>query len=207
MKEACPLSWPDGWPRTRPQDRKDQPSWKRPASFYREQLEKELGRMKAVSFIVSSNVPINQRGAMTPGVDPLDPGVAVWFSREGKKDFGWQDALDIHEPAPTQERINDAFKKLARIHHPDMGGDIEMYHALVNHKEKALRYINRKTEQNFDFVFACDKFEGVRHNLEAITLTIRAIRQIERCGASSMLERAFRGFSALPEHASEAISV
>jgi hypothetical protein len=32
----------------------------------------------------------------------------------------------------------------------------------------------------------------------------RAIRQIERCGTSSLLERAFKGFSALPEFAASA---
>jgi hypothetical protein len=47
--------------------------------------------------------------------------------------------------------------------------------------------------------FACDKYSSVTHNIHAIGLTIEAMRQIERCGASDMLERAFTGFAALPE--------
>lgn len=52
-----------------------------------------------------------------------------------------------------------------------------------------------------DDVIACDQFKEVRLNMAAIVLTIKAIRQIERCGTSSLLERAFKGFSALPETA------
>jgi hypothetical protein len=48
------------------------------------------------------------------------------------------------------------------------------------------------------YVLACDQFSEIRLNIHAIGLTIEAMRQIERCGASDMLERAFRGFAALP---------
>lgn len=51
--------------------------------------------------------------------------------------------------------------------------------------------------------FACDQFETVRENIRAIALTIYSIRAIERYGASDMMERAFRGFTALPETAGE----
>lgn len=46
--------------------------------------------------------------------------------------------------------------------------------------------------------FACDKHPTVRENLHAIAMTINALRGIERWGASDMMERAFRGFAALP---------
>lgn len=46
--------------------------------------------------------------------------------------------------------------------------------------------------------FACDSWNHVEDNIWAIKLTIEAIRQIERAGASELLERAFRGFAALP---------
>ncbi|MBF0239890.1 MAG: DnaJ domain-containing protein [SAR324 cluster bacterium] len=46
--------------------------------------------------------------------------------------------------------------------------------------------------------FACDQWNSVEDNLWAINLTIEAIRMIERAGASDMMERAFRGFEALP---------
>jgi hypothetical protein len=51
--------------------------------------------------------------------------------------------------------------------------------------------------------FACDKYKRVRENLRAIEKTIEAIRGIERWGSSDMMERAFRGFTALPEKAGE----
>lgn len=47
--------------------------------------------------------------------------------------------------------------------------------------------------------FACDKFKTVLENIRAIGLTIASIRAIERYGASEMMERAFRGFTALPQ--------
>jgi len=46
--------------------------------------------------------------------------------------------------------------------------------------------------------FACDKWTAVEDNLWAISLALSAIRQIERTGASEMLDRAFAGFDALP---------
>lgn len=51
--------------------------------------------------------------------------------------------------------------------------------------------------------FACDKYKRVRENIHAIEKTIEAIRGIERWGSSDMMERAFRGFTALPEAAGE----
>ena len=54
-----------------------------------------------------------------------------------------------------------------------------------------------------DMVFACDKYRRTWENAYAIAKTIEAMRGIERWGASDMMERAFRGFSALPEKAGE----
>lgn len=52
--------------------------------------------------------------------------------------------------------------------------------------------------QDRDMCFACDKYRRVWENMVAIQKTIEAIRGIERWGASDMMERAFRGFVALP---------
>lgn len=59
------------------------------------------------------------------------------------------------------------------------------------------------TWNNKPMCFACDQFETVRENVRSIALTIESIRAIERYGASDMMERAFRGFTALPEKAGE----
>ena len=171
-------------------------SWKRKANDYREELAKELDRRKAPVAVISTNVPLNLRGVMTTGVDPRDVGVAIYFSMPLKEDFRWQDALGIHDPDPSDDQVQTAYRRLAAQHHPDKGGDLEMFRALTVHRDHALRWIHRATAAP-DFVIACDTFKEVRLNLAAIAFTLKAMRQIERCGTSSMLERAFKGFMAL----------
>lgn len=199
-KEAYPLNWPENWPRTRIQDRKPMSSWKRTANQYRDMLADELGRMKSPSAVISSNVPLNLRGAMTSGIEPPDVGVAVYFSLPRKEDFSWQEVLGIHDPGPTEQRVQDAFRRLAALYHPDKGGDLAMFQKAAKARDAALAWINRDSNQKFDYVIACDAFREVRLNMAAIVNTLKAIRQIERCGTSALLERAFKGFSALPAY-------
>jgi len=47
-------------------------------------------------------------------------------------------------------------------------------------------------------VIACDSYLSVRANVRAVGATVEALRTIQRHGATSMLERAFTGFTALP---------
>jgi len=44
----------------------------------------------------------------------------------------------------------------------------------------------------------CDRWDRVEDNLQAIRLTIGALRGLDRWGAKSILDAAFRGFVALP---------
>jgi hypothetical protein len=53
--------------------------------------------------------------------------------------------------------------------------------------------------ENQPLCFACDKYDAVWKNMRAIQRTIEALRGIERWGSSTLLERAFTGFAALPE--------
>lgn len=46
--------------------------------------------------------------------------------------------------------------------------------------------------------FACDRWDQVVDNMQAIAKTIEALRGIERWGSGSMVEQAFTGFIALP---------
>lgn len=46
--------------------------------------------------------------------------------------------------------------------------------------------------------FACDRWQKVEHNMQAIAKTIEALRGIARWGTGDMLEAAFTGFMALP---------
>ena len=59
------------------------------------------------------------------------------------------------------------------------------------------------TYKKQEMCFACDKYARVWENMRAIQKTIDAIRGIERWGSSDMMERAFRGFKALPEKTEE----
>jgi len=54
------------------------------------------------------------------------------------------------------------------------------------------------TRNEKPFVVACDSYSRVDHNLNAVALTIEALRSIERHG-SHFLDRAMSGFLQLPE--------
>ena len=130
MAKAYPLAWPAGWPRN-----KSHIASKFKATAYQsvKLLREELDRMLGVSYVViSTNSPLQNNGDMRTDREPLDPGVAVYFQRNGKP-----------------------------------------------------------------MVFACDQYDTMGDNIRAIAKTIEALRAIERHGASDMMERAFKGFTAL----------
>lgn len=54
-------------------------------------------------------------------------------------------------------------------------------------------------KQGKDQVMATDRYTRVADNLAAIAATLEAMRAIERHGGAQILERAFLGFTALPE--------
>jgi hypothetical protein len=49
-----------------------------------------------------------------------------------------------------------------------------------------------------DQVIACDKWDLIGDNFRGVGLAVESLRQLERCGASEILDRAFTGFAALP---------
>lgn len=49
-----------------------------------------------------------------------------------------------------------------------------------------------------NMAFACDRWDRIEDNMQALMKTIEAIRGIERWGSGDMVERAFTGFAALP---------
>lgn len=57
-------------------------------------------------------------------------------------------------------------------------------------------YFTRKGKQ---MVLACDKWDNIEDNLWAIARSIAAMRGLDRWGVSEVLERAFTGFTAIPE--------
>ncbi len=50
-----------------------------------------------------------------------------------------------------------------------------------------------------DVALACDVYGTVEDNLWALCRTLDALRQIERDGSPSLINRAFKGFAALPD--------
>jgi len=53
--------------------------------------------------------------------------------------------------------------------------------------------------QGQDMALACDVYSTVEDNLWALCRTLDALRQIERDGSPSLINRAFKGFAALPD--------
>lgn len=99
MTEAYPLSWPEGWPRTPIEKRKDSrnmfgktttgPRGKttRPWMFSeaRDALVKELERIGGSGAVLSSNYQLRNDGLPTVNRGkPQDEGVAVYFSLNGR---------------------------------------------------------------------------------------------------------------------------
>ena len=53
--------------------------------------------------------------------------------------------------------------------------------------------------QGIDMALACDVYSAVEDNLWALCRTLEALRQIERDGSPALINRAFKGFAALPD--------
>jgi hypothetical protein len=60
-------------------------------------------------------------------------------------------------------------------------------------------YFERKGK---DQVIACDRWNSIRDNLQAIAKTIEALRAIDRWGTGEMVDAAYAGFTAIPANAS-----
>lgn len=97
-----------------------------------------------------------------------------------------------------------------------MGADEIILSTNIELRKDGLPYSNRREPENpgaavyfkwkdQDMVIASDKYDRVGCNVWAMYKTIEALRGIDRWGCSEMLNRAFTGFKALPEQASEGV--
>lgn len=205
--EAYPLTWPEGWPRTLLRDRRQRGAWKDTLLQSADKLRKELNKSKALSFVISCNIPPAGEKSYASVPAPGDTGVAVWFSRERDDDYSWQETLHINSPSPSEREIMDAFKSLAGPYHPDKPTrDINIYMRYDEAKKRALDFIARKTGANYLQCIPCDTFDEVRLNMRALQMALSYLRGLENCGVSSILERAFEGFAAITEKSSGASS-
>lgn len=185
-----PLEWPDDRPRTRLQDRKVQAAWKHDYKKVLDLVDAELTRIGATSYIITHN-----------GHSSEDGGVAVWFTMKARDDYGWQEALGFVGVIPTVQEIDRKYmKEIVRLKcHPDNpdkpANYKELFQELTQHRDNARAWAMGTRQFAHDKVMAVDNFREIRHNLNAIRLTISALRQIERCGSPVMMEQALRGYS------------
>jgi len=185
------LEWPAGTPRTRIDTREINSQWKKNARDYEAALLKEFDRMGVVAVKVTTNNTMQ------------DPGVAVWVSRQPLADYSWQDILGIDNPSPTRDEIGAAYREKAKPFHTDKpGSDLETFLLITKARDRAYEWIEMSEGRMHNYAIACDRFKEVRWNLCAIRLTIAAVRTIERCGTSALMEKAFEGFKVLTEHSS-----
>jgi hypothetical protein len=85
MKEAYPLTWPDGWKRA-PRRRKS-PFKVSGFGKARDFLLAEVRRMGGSGVVLSTNIPLRNDGLPYANTrEPNDPGVAIYF-RYGKRDM------------------------------------------------------------------------------------------------------------------------
>jgi hypothetical protein len=63
--------------------------------------------------------------------------------------------------------------------------------------DKGVAVFFKRSKQ--DFALACDVYSTVEDNLWALCRTLDALRQIERDGSPALINRAFKGFAALPD--------
>lgn len=182
--EAYPLQWPQGRPRTANRER---PKFSvNSFTAARDGLFNELKLLKASSTVLSTNVELRRDGLPYAGrAQPVDPGVAVYFVRNGRQvcfacdrwikvehnmraiadaiecirmierrgtgemtdaafegfkalpaatsdpwaKEPWFRVLGVPQFANTEDVIA-AYRKKMLDHHPDRGGNPEVYHAI-----------------------------------------------------------------------------
>jgi hypothetical protein len=184
VKDETPLKWPEDRPRTRFQDRKPQAAWKLNYADTLVGLTRELHLLKATFALVTHNSHGHEDG-----------GVSVWLSRKPQDDYGWQDALGFIGVVPSAKDVTRAYHdRVSKIHPDGPTPNREAFNQLTKHRDNAMRWIRGERSVEPETVMAVDTFKEVRHNLNAIKLTLSALRQIERCGSPVMMEQAFRGF-------------
>jgi hypothetical protein len=185
MQEQLILRWPDGQFRTRIQDREQRNAWKRTWKQYLDALDKEMVRMKAVEYLV------------TRDGDNRDPGVAVFFSRKAVDNYGWQETFGLIGVIPTEEQIQSAYHRLAKIYAPDnpLTGDPARFREITEHRDRARDWANGRQRKEHEYGIGCDAFTEARWNLNAIILQLSYFRRSEALGCTVMFEQMMSAFT------------
>lgn len=180
VRDEYPLRWPKDYPRTLIDNRKSNSAWKLPFSDYRNGVIAELGRMGIASATITRNELVDER---------KDPGIAIWFSMKAAENFDWQVGLGIDNPVPTLEEIDRAYKALAMRHHPDRGGDVELFKKAGQYREEAKAYVLGSATLEQDNCLPFDQFRDTKMNLAAALAALRHFRGLERLGMPSIVAR------------------
>lgn len=185
MQEQSPLRWPDGQYRTRIQDREERKMWKRTLRQYMEALDKEMVRMKAVEYLVSKDE------------DGRDPGVAIYFSRKAIDNYGWQETFGLIGIIPTEDQIQQAYHRLAKIYAPDnpVTGDPARFREITEHRDRAREWARGSQRKQHEYGIGCDAFTEQRWNLNAIALQLSYFRRSEALGCTVMFEQMMSAFT------------
>jgi hypothetical protein len=199
IKEETPLRWPKDYPRTLISARKSNAAWKKPYSHYRDEVAKELARMEVASATITRN---------DPAAEARDPAISIWFSMKTAANFDWQIGLGIDNPVPTLDEIETAYRAMALRHHPDRGGDVELFKKAGAYREQAKAYVLGSATLEQDNCLPFDQFKETKMNLAAALAALRHFRGLERLGMPSIVARvmshAFK--AALPETATTTVN-
>lgn len=184
MQVESVLKWPEDRPRTRFQDRKPQNAWKMTEAEVLGALEREMKLSKVTFALITHNGKAHE-----------DAGVAIWMSRKPMDDYAWQDTFGFIGEIPTIKELDQKYMQMARKCAPETPTpNIDRFRELTKLRDQGRRWIRGERTVEHESVMASDKFKEVRHNLNAIRITLAALRQIERCGDPVMTEQAWRGF-------------
>lgn len=191
-----PLSWPEGWPRTRTYERRRWPQSGHSMSDSCDYLSNQLRLLGASNEILSTNLKLKLDGAPYANLpQPNDTGAAVYFEFKKKavslacdkwyrvEDNVWAIAKHIEALRGQQrwgvgsleqafrgymalpgigqssgiswwtvlgvpvnasfEQVREAYKLLVRKHHPDAGGDSELFRRV----QEAWELFERQTKK------------------------------------------------------------
>lgn len=83
MTTSFPLYWPAHWPRTG-DDARNRGNFLKNGGRVRQLLLKELALLRATEIVISSNVAIRRDGLPYAGQKVEDPGVVLYFKRNGQ---------------------------------------------------------------------------------------------------------------------------
>lgn len=114
MAEAYPLSWPDGWARTRVKERS---RFKTGFGAARNLLAGELERTSAKNVVLSTSLPLRIDGQPRANATPLngEVGVALYFTRKNRQTVFACDKYDrLHDNIYSIAKTLEAMRAIER---------------------------------------------------------------------------------------------